>query len=105
MAIKMRTGPPRRRSKEDREPARVLLAVVRLVLVEDRPVARVETQRDLFLERDLEAAAGAERHQGLVLVDEVVGLGPDLRGADADAHVRSDDRARHEPEHEAEAGE
>src|SRR5262245_43399588 len=92
-------------SEEDRQAAGVLLAVAGVVLVEQRPVAGVEPQRDLFLERDLDAAAGAERHQGLVLVDEVVDLGPDVRGAGGDAGIRADHRAGDEAEHEAQAAE
>src|SRR5437868_14924232 len=72
-------------SEEDRQAAGVLLAVAGVVLVEQRPVAGIEPQRDLLLEGDLDAAARAERHQGLVLVDEVVDLGTDVGRAGGDA--------------------
>src|SRR5439155_23807566 len=68
--------------EEDREPAGVLLAVARVVFVEQRPVARVEAHGDLLLQRDLEAAAGAERHQRLLRVDIVRRLRRDVRGAE-----------------------
>src|SRR5215468_3365736 len=97
-----RMGAP---SEEDRQAAGVLLAVAGMVFVEQRPVAGVDPEGDLLLERDLEATARAERHQGLVLVDEVVDLGPDVGGAGRDAGVRADHRAGHQAEHEAQAAE
>ena len=58
--------------------------------------------RDLLLERDLEAAAGAERHRVLTRVDEVVGLRRDVRRSRGQDRVRPDHRTGHEPQHERE---
>src|SRR5687768_625074 len=73
----------RRRLKEDRQTTGVLLGVLRLVFVEEHPLAGVEAQGDALLQRDLEAAADADRHLGARREGEGVLLGRPVGEADA----------------------